>query len=308
VARARGDRRIAEGYVQESLKIRDNPAAHFQRFLLALDRNDTAIAVSELSVVRSALADSARALELEARIQVMFKHYKDALDLYQKAAEENPRRIAYPLLAGGMAARLSNSNLTLKVARPSLDVDPASVSRKRDVTEFYEDRRGSLFAEGGSFQAASRGDEPADLLGYAGAVRYALGDLGGASRAVAEALHQDSVSLVAHLYSAQIALDHGDWDKALKQAQQAAAVEREAPLPYYLQGRAFEGKGKLEDARKMYVHVGEVAATFMPAVWRLGALLERAGQKNEAQVAFRKVVSADPDFVEARAALMRLGD
>jgi cellulose synthase operon protein C len=308
VARLRGDRRNAEKLARDALKIRDFAPAHFQLLLLALDREDATAAASELALVRGAVQDAGRVYELEARIGVLAKRYKEALASYAKAGKENPARVAYALGGGATAGRLGDSNLALSAARPALDVDPSATRAKHDADEYYEDSRAPLRVSIGGFAAMKNANESADIVAYSGILRYALGDVDAAAKSVREALGRDAASLPALLYAAQIALDRKSWSEALKYAESAAATDRDSPLAYFLQGAALEGQGKMEASRRMYVRATEVGATFMPAVYRQGLLAERTGDVNAARGFYQRVFAATPDSIEVRAALLHLGD
>ncbi len=125
---------------------------------------------------------------------------------------------------------------------------------------------------------------------------------------IQEALGRDGNSLPALLYGAQLAFDKKDLDRAERLAAQASAADRDSPLALYLIGRVREAKGRPNEASKEYERALKMRPTFMPAVMRLGEIAERNGDKLTSRDAFRKVYAAQPDLIEARAALLRIGE
>ena len=90
-----------------------------------------------------------------------------------------------------------------------------------------------------------------------------------------------------HQFAGQVQWALGRPDAALSSFQQAIAVDRRNPEPYYDLGLALERLGRRDEAAEVYQWCWDTRANYLPCSTALGNLLRQAGRAEEARAAFR---------------------
>lgn len=306
IARERGDGKASAELAAGALHIDPRYApAHFQAMLTALTEGDAEEARKHLDRCEAKL-EPARAAELRGRVEAEANRLEAAISALRKASELAPARVAPRLSAAALLYRKGDADAAFSVMRRALDLDPASTSSiRRCVSDYYEPSLQDVRLAKEAFEGAKPDDWLAQT--YAAVAQYHLGDADRASAALDKVLQLDPSSLGALLYRAQIEIDRKRYDRALELALHAASAERQSAVAHYLVGRSLEGLKKSEEARAAYLKAIEVDPNLVPANARLGAAAAAMGDKEEARKRLLLVTSADPENLEARLALFKIG-
>ncbi|MFN7135889.1 MAG: tetratricopeptide repeat protein, partial [Myxococcales bacterium] len=252
--------------------------------------------------------DPARLWEYRGRVDAAAGRPDRAADAFLKAVEQNGARIAPRLNAAALLMKAGERDRAYKVMRDALELDSASVSeQRRPVSDYFEAPVDGIRLAAGLFEADLSGDDALLRQTYGAIVQYHLGNVDGAARKLDAVLDNDPSSLGALLYRAQIELDRRQYDKALRFAQRAAASDTQASASLYLQGRAYEGLKKRDEAWKRYAQVLGLEPNHLGANLRLAQFAAAEGKDDEAKERLTKVVSVEPEHMEARTELFRLG-
>ncbi|MGI5865118.1 MAG: tetratricopeptide repeat protein, partial [Myxococcales bacterium] len=309
IARERGDLKAAVSHAEEALKIApDSGPAHFQAMLAALKSGQVDSAREHLRACEQGLGDAARFQEYRARVELAASQLDGAISAFRKASELAPTQLTPRLCAAALLARRGDENGAWSVLRRMLDLEPSSVARKRrPVSDYYEPELETARHAAGAFGGKAKDEDRWIRDIYAAIVDYHLGEIDGPARVLDRGLQIDTTSLPALIYRAQIELDRNRPKAALVFAKRASAADRENAVSNYLIARSLEAQGRDSDARTAYLEALDKNPRLTPANIRLALLLARSGSKDEAKARLLAVVSDEPENLEARVALFKLG-
>lgn len=308
VARERGELKLAAEQANGALRINPRYApAHFQLMLIALAHGDVEAARKHLEACEGEL-DPARALEYRGRVEAAAGRTSAAVEALLRSAELSPARMAPRLLAAGLLMKAGERDRAYKVMRDALELEPTSIARtRRPVSDYFEAPVDAIRQVGGAFEPDAAGPDAELRKAYEAIVQYHLGNTNLAARRLDAVLATDASSLPALLYRAQIELDRGQHARALAFARRAARVETQSAAAIYLMARALEAQNNRDEAWKAYTQVLALEPNHAGANLRLASFAADANNTAEAKERLLKVVSVEPEQMEARVALFRLG-
>ena len=303
--RAQGMLTLAAKAVATALEAsHDDPTAHLEAVLIALDRKRPADAVPHLAALKERLAPGVAKL-LEGRVRFAQGDLAGASEAFLAAVAEDPHRNDALLWAGVANAakgdRAQAEALGLKVAQetpfhlvPDLPMGP----HKLLPAELLQGAEGEFSKLG-----KSESDVTPELL--EGVVRYHQGDLGGAQRSLRAVTALDGGNVLALSYLALVEQARKDPDGAEQAGAKAAASGRQSGLAHYAYGVALVAAGKADQGKRELLQAKALAPSLLAADYQL-ALLEETAAPASAQSRLEGVLAVDPTFGPARRALYRL--
>lgn len=307
VARERGDLKTSFARVDEALKI--DPAwgpAHFQKMLSHLAANEPEKARGELRAVESKLEDSYRVKEYLGRIEAAAGNTDAAISAFREAIDRAPSKVTPRLNIAALLVKKGELDMAWSTMRKALDADPTSVSQiHRQAGDYFE---APVDAVKGLHKAFDIKSDEVNWLprSYSAVALYHAGETDRAQAGLDSVLKSDPTSLASLLYRAQIEIDKKRFDQASKFADRAMKAERQSAVAFYLAGRALEGQKKNENARQMYLSALDRNPSLVPANVRIG-ILSMEEDKEGAKASLLNALTIDPESLEARVALYKLG-
>ena len=306
LAREKGDFATARSRADQALKLEPNDApALFQKVLIAIGSNHAADGDASLKQLVAANPDGVRLDVLKGRIAFLEGRADECVLDFRTALQKNAQDLHAALLGAVLASAAGKSDASYEFMSKALDVDPASDTHHRSLTDYYESSRSELLATAGGFEKEDRVLAQPQI--YAGILHYFRGDISGAERLLNDALRIEPGSGAALGYLAQISMDRKKFPKAEELAAKGLESERLSVLAKFLLAEADEAEGKVEDARRLYGELIVQAPTFNGALLRQGQLMMKMGKSEGAEELLLKLVFADPDDSEARQALFKIG-
>ncbi|HEY3447044.1 MAG TPA: zinc-ribbon domain-containing protein [Myxococcales bacterium] len=307
VARERGDLKTSFARADEALKI--DPTwgpAHFQKMLSHLAANDAEKARAELRAVENKIDDPYRVKEYLGRIEAAAGNADAAIAAFREAADRAPSKVTPRLNIAALLVKKGELDMAWSTMRKALDADPTSISQiRRQVGDYFEPPVDAIKGLHKAFEINS--DEVNWLpRSYAAVALFHAGEMDRAQAGLDKVLASDPTSLASLLYRAQIEVDRKRFDQAFKFADRAMKAERQSAVAFYLAGRALEGQKKTEHARQMYLSALDRNPSLVPANVRLG-MISTDEDKEGAKQSLLNALTVDPENLDARVALFRLG-
>jgi tetratricopeptide (TPR) repeat protein len=116
------------------------------------------------------------------------------------------------------------------------------------------------------------------------------------ARAAAQDRMQRATSVIVYDQARQ-SFESGQFDRALKEVNEAIYRTPEEARYWVLRGRIHLERGRLEAANSDFVKAGEIAPTFADAHYFQGIVHERWSEEEKALAAYRKAAECDPSKV-----------
>lgn len=133
------------------------------------------------------------------------------------------------------------------------------------------------------------------------------GDLPGALDAYRQCLKINPKAAAAWVGLADV-LDHNQQPgDALECLRRGAIAQPNNPIVLGRLARAYQGLGRIEEARELYNRVLQLKPGHVETLFGLGSLNEEAGDPHEAAACYRLVLKTEPSHAEALGAVMGLG-
>jgi tetratricopeptide (TPR) repeat protein len=102
------------------------------------------------------------------------------------------------------------------------------------------------------------------------------------------------------------ALRAGRLDEAIRDFQQAAALEPEAYDTFAYLGAAYARQGDYEKARRAFGRAVQIRPDSPKARYNLGSAHQMAGDTEAARICYQAALDLDPNYTQAREALAKL--
>lgn len=304
--RLKGELDAAAESAKAALAIADDPNAHLQLLLGALERKRPAEAKAHLPGVVGRLGDAGLEQLLSGRALLLGGDSAGALEAFVKAVELDPRRTDALLLAGAAAARGRSEKAYEYVLQRALRGDPTRPAPRRVLDRFYLRPSDALAGAAGAFWKLSKGrDDPNPPLCEA-LVQWHLGNLPAADRLFQKVLKIDPVNGAALAFRALAAQRRNELRAALALARKAVAAERELALTHYALGKTLLASGKIEEAKRAFREAQIREPGLLAVKAELGAI-ELSNDPNEGRKLLLAVLGRDPTYLEAMRALYRAG-
>ncbi|MBF5041298.1 tetratricopeptide repeat protein [Aggregicoccus sp. 17bor-14] len=307
--RAAGHAAQAERAADEALALDAAlPAAHLQRFLLALDRRDAAVAAAHLAPARAGLADPALGQLLAGRLALLQAAPDKAREAFLEAYRLDARRSDALLLEGLAAASAGQREDAARVLAQVLQADPLRPPPRPVVTDFYLQPHELLRGVDGALAGLRSGPEDMVPDLYAGALRFYQGQLPEADALLQRVLARDLNNAQALAYRALVALERGGTAGAAAArplAERAVAQDRRYPVAQLALGLALAAQGKAEPAQRALREALALSPSLLSAEVRL-AQLEAGSSVDSARTRLLRTVGLDPAYLVAKRALFAL--
>jgi len=285
--------------------VKDNPAAQFQLFLVALARKDSSAAAGHLSSLQGRLQEPALEKMLEGRLRLVERKPAEAMESFMEAARLDPRHVDALLMAGVAAAQNGRREEAFRVLAQVLQADPLRLAPRPVVTPFYL-RPGELLSGlEGSIVGLARGDD--DLLAhlYEGLLRFHQGEPAAAEKMFKKVAEVDSSNAPAFAYRTLIALGRKDMKAAKAHAAQAVAGGRQVAMAHYVQGLVLAESKQVEPAKRSLREAVTLSPKLYAAQVRL-AELEAATSHDDVRARLVRLLGLDPSYLPAKRVLYTL--
>jgi len=134
------------------------------------------------------------------------------------------------------------------------------------------------------------------------------GDADAALKSFRRAIELDPLHPGARVeYARIVAFEKKNWDSAVYELRQAAALRRSGPIAWELLGRVCRELGRTDEAISSYEEAARTGLPHVESLLDLGALYEKKNMRDKAREAYERALRVNPDFGPARKALERLG-
>ena len=302
-----GDLGSAVTSSQQAIDARaDDPNAHLQRFLLALDQNDAAQARTHLSALK--LGNVALEQTLEGRLLYAEGKYPEALAALQRALETDPRRTDAMLLGAAAAARAKNEGKAWELAlKRGLKADPLQSGPLPVMARYFVRPSDVLKAARGAFASLSKDAEDPNVPMAEGLVAWHSQDTTASEAAFNKVITFDPANANGFAMRALVALKKKDLPGATKFASRAVESDRKSGLAHYALGATQFATKQIEPARKTL----RIAVDNAPALFAAKVKLAEADLKvkktTDALNALQAVLLADPSYLDAKRVLYLVG-
>lgn len=280
-------------------------AAHLQLFLVALGRDDAAMAGTHWPELRGQLGDPALEKVLEGRLLMLEGKNLDALACFQEAVRLDERRHDALLLAGVASAKEKRRDEAFRTLFLAMSSDPMRLAPRPVATLLYVRPEDSLVGTEGAIVALADGVEDIVPRLYEGVLRYHQGNLAAAERLFKQVTSIDEVNAGATTYLSLIALQRGKDDVARALGARAVAAGRQLAIAHFAHGLALAEGKKVEPAKQALRSALALAPKLLAAEVKL-AELELARDPQSARTRVLKVVGLDPTYHTAKRVLFRM--
>jgi len=153
---------------------------------------------------------------------------------------------------------------------------------------------------------AANPNVPPAHLGLALALS-ACGQIEEAAAEFRKAIELDPLQAAARLeYARLLGWKKGDWQNALYEIGQAAALAPGSAAPREWLGAAYEKMGRFREAAAAVRSAIAMGGASPQSYLRLGRVLEKTGAKDQALAAYKDALKLDPELASAREAVRRL--
>jgi tetratricopeptide (TPR) repeat protein len=285
----------------------DDPAAHLQLLLVALDRQRPDEAATHLPFIEGRLEDRALEQMVAGRVAMAQGRHQDAYRQFWSASEADPRRVDALLAAGVAAARAGQKDQALQALFKAVHGDPTRVAPRRPVTRFFLRDGETLDGLEGVVPQLSAGEGDVMPYVYEGIIRYHQRASAEADRLFARVLSEDSKNSIALAFRALAALQRGEKSLAITYGQRAGLLGKQVPVARYAEAMALLARGATEEAKKVFREVQDLHPSFVAAEVRLAELEARNPRElKSARARLVRALGLDPSYAPAKRALYEL--
>ena len=314
----------------------DLMAAHQGIVTMLLARHDTDGAAAEVEALKQSRPKDPITRFLEAQIAYVHKDYAGARALMQPLVQGAPSNPQVLQLAGAAEFRLHSMATARNLLAEALKFDPALPLARRMLAQIYladgepDKTLDLLRAEANTPQASTEtltlagqaflqsGDmaQANEMFGRAAQARtddagtrtaLAIGQLEANGSAAAlsdlEAIASTDKGTLADLALLSHALQHNDFDAALKSIARIGAKQPGSPLPEDLRGNVLALRGDRAGARAAFERSLAIDKLYFPAVAGLASLDLQERHPDAARKRYAALLIADPKNPRAPLAL-----
>lgn len=306
--RLAGDLGSAAAHAQKGIEAKDDePNPRVQRFLVAIDQGELAVARAQLPAL--ALGDKALQQALEGRLLLAEGKPAEAGAQLEAAANTDSRRTDALMLGAAAFAKAKNEKKAWELAlKRGLKADPQASGPLPVMARTYVRPTDLLKAAKGAFFAMPGHDSEDPNLPLAeGLVAWHAQDYAAAEAAFAKVTSFDTANGYGFAYRSLLASRKKDFAGALKLGQRAVESERKLGLSHYAVGTAQLGLKQVEPARKALRAATEVDPALIAAKVRLAEADIKAKRADGVTDALKTVLLADPSYLDAKRVLYQLG-
>ncbi|HZA12899.1 MAG TPA: tetratricopeptide repeat protein [Myxococcaceae bacterium] len=305
--RAAGNAPNAERAAKNALAAApDDPAAHLQLLLLAIDRRRPAEADPRLSAIAGKLGDPAIEKLLEGRVRMLQSRWDDAEKAFRAAHDADRRRVDALILAGISASKARRRDDALHHLGQAARADPNRVPPPLANPGFYFDPKALLAVQGDALAAVAKGRHDGTGHLFDAVLRFYAGDSKGSAKRLRAALAVDRGNPLALAWRAVLALRTGDRRAARTMGAQAVAQDRLLGLGHYALGTALARGGETAAGRKALTEAVRLDPGLFGAEYELAAIDARQRDVAGARQRLVRVVTLDPSFLPAKELLFAL--
>lgn len=280
-----------------------DPAAHFQLFLLGLQRGKPEDARAHLPFLKTKALDGALAQLLEGRLLLAEGKFAEAYQAFRLAVQADRRRTDALLQAGAAASRAGRREDAFASFSQAIDADPTRLGPQRLLTRFFLKPGETLEGAEGAALKLAQGESDMRPALFEGLMRFHRRDLAGTDALMQQVLAADENNALAFALRSLVASAQGDKALARTAGERAVKFGRQVMLAHYALGLSLIAGGKEEPARKELRIAQELSPSFAPAEVLLAELDAKSGQVESARARLVRVLEQDPTYLPAKRAL-----
>jgi tetratricopeptide (TPR) repeat protein len=305
--RLSGELELAAQAANQALKLSDrNSGAHFQLFLIALERHSPDEAERHLALLEPTLDDPGLAKLLRGKLLLAQGRALDAIRHFAESAQSDPRRVDALLLAGVAGAIAGKRDESLRYLVLAGQRDPRQIAPCSLGGRLFLGPEDAL--SGAEDKVIRMANGPLDVTPrlYEGLIRYHRRNLVGADKVLRQVLDVDLRNALAHSLRALIAIDRSALGVARAEAERAVASGRSLALAHYALGLVLARTGALGNAQRELREAETLSPNVLATQVALAELEAKAKDKPAARARLIHVLRADPSHLEAKRALYAL--